>query len=108
MGSRSGVVLVALLMCFFISISAQERGPEVCAKSGCVTGLALPGLNRPYEAFLGLPYARPPTNRYRFQVQILCDFYGKVDSQLADLNILLVSSSPAHVGCHLEWNLRAQ
>lgn len=49
-------------------IQGDDKFPEVCARSGCVTGLLQEGLGRQYEAFLGLPYARPPTKRYRFQV----------------------------------------
>lgn len=60
-------LLLILPITFSVVQSADEKNVEVCAKSGCVIGLSVDGATRPYEAFLGLPYARPPTNRFRFQ-----------------------------------------
>lgn len=63
----SCAVLIVILS--VVAISAEDKSPEVCARSGCVTGVSHDvGAGRSYEAFLGLPYARPPTKRYRFQV----------------------------------------
>lgn len=65
------LVLVSVL-CITSVVRADEKSPEVCARSGCVTGLSVEGgVGKPYEAFLGLPYARPPTKRYRWQVRII-------------------------------------
>lgn len=65
------LVLVSVL-CITGVVRADEKSPEVCARSGCVTGLSVEGgVGKPYEAFLGLPYARPPTKRYRWQVKII-------------------------------------
>lgn len=63
---------VLLVIAFAIaSIQADDKHPEVCARSGCVTGLAKEGISRSYHSFEGLPYARPPIQRYRFAVKII-------------------------------------
>ena len=61
--------LLVLFVGLLVVVAVEEKAPEVCAKVGCVTGVNKSGgSRRAYEAFLGLPYARPPTNRYRWQV----------------------------------------
>lgn len=61
------ILLVVLIVTIVKAASDDQGNPEVCAKCGCVIGLTSPAGD--YESFLGLPYARPPTKRYRFQVR---------------------------------------
>ncbi|XP_055688765.1 juvenile hormone esterase-like [Lutzomyia longipalpis] len=44
-----------------------EGEPKVCFNAGCVRGTTSLGYERPYEAFLGIPYARPPIEGQRFR-----------------------------------------
>lgn len=66
--SGVGTVLAIISCCVIVTGAAEAPNPQVCTRSGCVVGVAHEGNNKPYEAFLGLPYARPPTRRFRFQV----------------------------------------
>ncbi|XP_055704086.1 juvenile hormone esterase-like [Phlebotomus papatasi] len=54
---------------FLVTASAvtSESDPKVCFSSGCVLGTTSLGYHRPYEAFLGIPYARPPIAGSRFR-----------------------------------------
>lgn len=68
---RTPTPTIVILSVLLIGVYSDNSFPEVCARSGCVVGVSqdtTAGNNgRQYEAFLGLPYARPPTNRYRWQ-----------------------------------------
>ncbi|XP_059612674.1 juvenile hormone esterase-like [Phlebotomus argentipes] len=59
---QSAVVFLATL-----AVVASENDPKVCFSSGCVLGKTSLGFHRPYEAFLGIPYARPPVEGQRFR-----------------------------------------
>lgn len=62
------VLAVLLFSAVISSVQGDEKNPEVCARNGCVIGLSNDATGRrPYESFYGLPYARPPTKRYRWQ-----------------------------------------
>lgn len=71
--NRVAAVLLVSFLLYGVLVSvvhSDDKNPEVCARSGCVVGLSHSpeGIGRAYEAFLGLPYARPPTKRFRWQV----------------------------------------
>lgn len=45
--------------------------PLVCITSGCIIGATRNGLeNGQFEAFFGIPYARPPLGKLRFKVSV--------------------------------------
>ena len=52
-----------------IAISAQSR-PEVKTKFGQIRGKWMKSLsNKMIDVYLGLPYAKPPTDKLRFKVK---------------------------------------
>ncbi|GAB0100613.1 Carboxylic ester hydrolase [Sergentomyia squamirostris] len=60
--SFSIVFLIAIL----VTVGA-EVDLKVCFSSGCILGKNSLGYHRPYQAFLGIPYARPPIAGQRFR-----------------------------------------
>lgn len=62
------VVLVSAFFCISaIQCKSQNGDLVVCPRGGCILGTVLPGHQRPYEAFLGVPYAKPPVGKLRFR-----------------------------------------
>lgn len=76
--STQCVVIALVVACFVISVSSSGEFPEypkylpsplVCIADGCIIGTERDGLDgSQYEAFFGIPYARPPVEKLRFRV----------------------------------------
>ena len=50
----------------------QQEPLKVCFKNGCVKGTLMDGYQiESFEAFMGIPYAKPPLGNLRFEVSVL-------------------------------------
>lgn len=50
------------------------QNPRVCIDDGCLRGKTMEGYQAgPFNAFIGIPYAKPPTEELRFSVGIALD-----------------------------------
>uniref|UniRef100_A0A2M4AQ59 Carboxylic ester hydrolase n=1 Tax=Anopheles triannulatus TaxID=58253 RepID=A0A2M4AQ59_9DIPT len=48
--------------------SAQQRHPRVCTNDGCLLGISMTDVkNTRFDAFLGVPFAKPPVGKLRFK-----------------------------------------
>lgn len=51
-----------------------EDSPVVCFNDGCVRGRTFTGYKKPFEGFLGIPYAKPPIGELRLRVSLFLKF----------------------------------
>jgi hypothetical protein len=70
------IIAFSVLIVLLKLVAAASQNPVVCSESGCVRGKLMPGYQtKAFEAFLGIPFAKPPVGELRFQV----NFYIFVD-----------------------------
>lgn len=49
----------------------DSSDPRVCIEDGCLRGTFMKGYQAgPFEAFMGIPFAKPPVGQLRFAVSI--------------------------------------
>lgn len=70
-GSR-GIILTLAVFLVSSAISSEGRassdGLRVCIRNGCIQGKSEKGNVKGYEAWYGIPFARPPVGLLRFRV----------------------------------------
>lgn len=57
------------ILCKSVKDSVVDS-PVVCFNDGCVRGRTFDGYRKPFEGFLGIPYAKPPVGDLRLRVSI--------------------------------------
>ncbi|XP_059615051.1 uncharacterized protein LOC132260750 [Phlebotomus argentipes] len=71
---------VAFVLCFVVHLCVatfSDKGDLiVCPPIGCIQGTVIPGHVRSYEAFMGIPYAKPPVGELRFRNPVPIDPWG--------------------------------
>lgn len=64
---KSTVIIISFV-CALSAVADKASEPVVCFESGCVKGKTFEGNLKPFEAFLGIPYAKKPVNELRLRV----------------------------------------
>lgn len=73
------MLVLFILLCHVFAHETQRLGteentlqnPRVCIDDGCLRGKTMEGYQAgPFNAFIGIPYAKPPTEELRFSVSI--------------------------------------
>lgn len=60
----------------YCSEQEDAENPRVCIDDGCLRGTFMKGYQAgPFEAFIGIPFAKPPVGQLRFAVSI-CELDG--------------------------------
>ena len=63
------VYLLLLIPAFVAGVPSLQQGPLIYTDQGALRGSYLTSVSgRTFAAFQGIPYARPPTGKYRFKV----------------------------------------
>lgn len=77
-------IKILILGNFFICSGADSPvicsgadSPVVCFIDGCVRGVSY----KDYDAFLGIPFAKPPVNELRFKVKIVMTLTELISGQ---------------------------
>lgn len=66
-------ILFSLVLCSaainIVNGAFGNAGPKVCIENGCLSGKIMPGYQtESFEAFVGIPFAKPPVGSLRFKV----------------------------------------
>lgn len=64
-------IVLSLVLCSTAIniVNGAYAGPKVCIENGCLSGKIMPGYQtESFEAFVGIPFAKPPVGSLRFKV----------------------------------------
>ncbi|CRK92375.1 CLUMA_CG005926, isoform A [Clunio marinus] len=59
--------IIFLVVVIEVCVISCEEDPIVCIDNGCIRGKSFKGNQKAFEGFLGIPYAKPPTNELRLK-----------------------------------------
>lgn len=64
-------ILIFLFTTTLTIFGNASAAPRVCSETGCISGTIRQGFQTDYfEAFMGIPFAKPPVGELRFAVRV--------------------------------------
>ncbi|GAB0088426.1 hypothetical protein DMENIID0001_028420 [Sergentomyia squamirostris] len=74
------LVIVGVISQHVPTVPTKQHSDDVVVKlnHGLLKGKTIPGNDHPYEAFLGVPYAKPPVGSLRFSNPVPCEPWGTI------------------------------